>query len=60
MGTKDDYLKFNSFCRKGVKAPDGDYTQMSACTAWVVYNENLDYLHCPDKLDWDKASSCKD
>jgi len=30
------------------------------CTAWVIYNKNMDYLHCPDKLGWDKASSCKD
>ncbi len=28
-------------------------------TAWVIYNENMDYLRCPDKLGWDKASSCK-
>ncbi len=28
-------------------------------TAWVVYNKNMDYLHCPKKLGWDKASSCK-
>lgn len=29
------------------------------CTAWVVYNKNMDYLKCPDKLGWDKQSSCK-
>lgn len=29
------------------------------CGAWVLYNENLDYLKCPEKLGWDKASSCK-
>ena len=28
-------------------------------TAWVIYNENTDYLKCPDKLGWDKAKSCK-
>ena len=28
-------------------------------TAWVIYNENLDYLKCPDKLDWDGKTSCK-
>lgn len=28
------------------------------CTAWVLINENLDYLHCPDKIGWNKASSC--
>ena len=28
-------------------------------TAWVIFNENMDYLRCPDKLGWDKAKSCK-
>ena len=28
-------------------------------TAWVIFNENLDYLKCPDKLDWDGKTSCK-
>ena len=30
------------------------------CTAWVLQNQNFDYLKCPEKLGWDKASSCKD
>jgi len=30
------------------------------CTAWVIYNENLDYLHCPDDIGWSKARSCKE
>jgi len=29
------------------------------CTAWVIQNKNMDYLHCPEKLGWDKQSSCK-
>lgn len=33
--------------------------QTGKCTAWVIYNKNLDYLKCPEKLGWDKASSCK-
>lgn len=32
----------------------------SGCTAWVLINENMDYLHCPEKLGWNKAHSCKD
>ena len=28
------------------------------CTAWVIYNENMDYLHCPEKLGWDKKLKC--
>lgn len=29
-----------------------------SCTAWVIYNENMDYLHCDD-LSWDGKTSCK-
>ena len=25
-----------------------------------IVNENMDYKRCPEKLGWDKASSCKD
>ena len=28
-------------------------------TAWVIENENLDYLKCADKLKWDEKTSCK-
>lgn len=30
------------------------------CTAWIIHNKNMDYLRCPEKLGWNKASSCKD
>ena len=33
--------------------------QGRGCTAWVLYNGNMDYLHCREKLGWNKASSCK-
>ena len=29
-----------------------------ACTAWVLYNENMDYLHCDD-LSWTGKRQCK-
>ena len=29
------------------------------CTAWVIYNKNMDYLHCREKLDWNGKHSCK-
>ena len=29
-----------------------------ACAAWVIYNENMDYLHCKD-LDWSTKTKCK-
>ncbi len=33
--------------------------QGTACTAWVLYNENMDYLHCKD-LSWSGKKSCKE
>lgn len=34
--------------------------ELGSCTAWVLQNNNMDYLHCPDKLSWTGAHSCKD
>ena len=28
------------------------------CAAWVVVNENMDYLHCPDQLSWNGKTKC--
>ena len=28
------------------------------CTAWVIYNKNMDYLYCRDELSWDGKHSC--
>lgn len=28
------------------------------CTAWLLYNENMDYLHCDD-LSWTGKTKCK-
>ncbi len=30
------------------------------CTAWVIYNENLDYLRCADELSWNGKTKCSD
>ena len=30
----------------------------TACGAWVIYNENMDYLHCDD-LSWQGKHKCK-
>ncbi|MBE7709487.1 MAG: type II secretion system protein [Cyanobacteria bacterium SIG32] len=29
------------------------------CTAWVIYNKNMDYLHCDD-LSWNGKHKCSD
>lgn len=52
----------------GVVAQTADYTfenscktqstaKGTGCTAWVIYNENMDYLHCND-LSWDGKHTC--
>ena len=30
------------------------------CAAWVIYNENMDYLRCADELSWDGKHKCSD
>ena len=30
------------------------------CSAWVLHNKNMDYINCPEKIGWNKASSCKE
>lgn len=31
--------------------------QQNGCAAWVVYNDNMDYLHCKD-LSWNGKTKC--
>ena len=31
----------------------------SYATAWVIENGNLDYLKCPDELNWETKTSCE-
>lgn len=38
--------------------PIGAYYTSRGCTAWVIFNENMDYLHCKD-LSWDGKTRCK-
>lgn len=36
----------------------GDKSSGYGCAAWVIYNENLDYLKCPGTLSWDGSKKC--
>ncbi len=45
---------FATHCSKNTNYKYNGY----GCTAWVIQNENMDYLHCND-LDWDGKHSCK-
>ena len=51
----DTGMPFETLCKPGVGqgAYDGQ-----GCTAWVIYNKNMDYLHCPDELSWDGKHKC--
>lgn len=46
--------KFSKTCNTTVSNMDSG----KGCTAWVIYNENMDYLHCDD-LDWNTKTKCK-
>ena len=52
-GTADNkgLYTFADYCGKSGALGEG-------CTAWVIYNENLDYKKCPDKLSWDGLKTC--
>ena len=60
-GEPSSTLKFERACNKSITAPypgfDGG-RNMYACTAWVIHNENMDYLHCDD-LSWTGKHKCK-
>ena len=37
----------------------GDFDNNYDLYAWIIYNENMDYLKCPDELNWQNQTSCK-
>lgn len=60
-GIKNSSIEFEKACNKKIENPYPDYSSdsnMYACAAWVLYNENMDYLHCDD-LSWGKKTRCK-
>ena len=50
--------EIHKFDKCDPEAVGTDYTIGRGCAAWVLYNKNLDYLHCRDKLSWDGKHSC--
>ena len=50
-GTQEESPNFQATCNT-------KNTYGSACTAWVIFNENMDYLHCDD-LSWNGKTKCK-
>jgi hypothetical protein len=46
-----DY-SFDNSCKNATQSGKG-----YSCAAWVIYNENMDYLHCND-LSWSGKLKC--
>lgn len=57
-GTREPYYQFTNLCKRNRSAEtwDGGYNG-DFCAAWVLFNKNMDYLHCND-LSWNKKSKC--
>lgn len=54
MGTDSDSTNsFENSCNINTKSKLNGY----GCTAWVIYNENMDYLRCND-LSWNGKIKC--
>ncbi len=47
--------RFKDLCNRSKSAVTNNGR---GCTAWVLQNENMDYLHCDD-LDWNTKTRCK-
>ena len=55
MGLADDPLRpFEDACDENRSFDGNGY----GCAAWVIYNENMDYLKC-DGLSWNGKHKCK-
>lgn len=52
VGTQDESSTYHRFENDCINTSSG-----LGCTAWVIYNENMDYLHCDD-LSWDGKRKC--
>lgn len=50
-------FNFKNNCNTNAKGTNQGQSGLG-CTAWVLYNENMDYLHCND-LSWDGKKTCK-
>ena len=61
LGFKGDILTFEQACNRKIDVPFPGFSGdgMYSCAAWVLYNENQDYLHCDD-LSWTGKHSCKE
>ena len=54
LGVQDSSYSFEKYCNR-TKTSNANG---QGCTAWVILNENMDYLHCDD-LSWEGKTECK-
>ena len=59
-GLKGEAVNSSSSFERGCDPAYVDVSSGQGCTAWVIYNKNLDYLHCREELSWDGKHSCDD
>lgn len=59
MGTSEQTSgqSFNAACSQNSNA-NFKYENGLSCTAWILYNNNMDYLDC-NGLNWKNKTSCK-
>ena len=60
MGTQmqTEAYTFDRACKdKSIGSIPGWGANGAGCAAWVIYNENMDYLHCSD-LSWESKNKC--
>lgn len=64
FGVKNGYkaTSFEKACHPAIGDNGMNFLtgSMYACAAWVLVNENMDYLHCRENLSWDGKHSCKE
>ena len=60
FGSEMDRISFDEYCdiNKDWGVNYNGHGNGEGCTAWVMYNENMDYLHC-DGLAWSGKKTCK-
>ena len=60
FGIKKASIEFEKACNRKIDLPYPTHSpgNMYGCTAWVLYNENMDYLKCDD-LSWNGKTKCK-
>ena len=59
-GLKEEDINSTSSFERGCDPAYVNVASGQGCAAWVIYNKNLDYLHCREELSWDGKHSCDD